>query len=339
MKVTVGIKARNEETHINAAISSALAAVKPFAGTVVLADSNSRDRTVDIAKTFPVVIVQLVNALEGCCGAGAQLAFQAADCDYFYILDGDMILDEKFLGIGINFLEKNPEFAGVGGRVEEMNIQAYEFQIRAQSPEVSPDRTRIVDRLDCGGLYRVSAIRQVGYFADRNLHAFEEVELATRLAANGWKLARLKEPAVQHFGHSANGYALMWRRFKTGYSGAHGEVLRGAVGRKHFSQVIAALSHIRISIIVMLWWMSIVLSLTLAPSLAIKALLVIVLVALPCGLLSIRRRSWVLGVFSFVSWNFMAIGLIAGFFRKRVSPQKPIDMFILQNSGLTTVEQ
>ncbi len=339
MKVTVGIKARNEETHIAAAITSALAAVKPFAGTVVLADSNSRDRTVAIAKTFPVGIVQLVNALEGCCGAGAQLAFQAANCDYFYILDGDMILDENFLQVGITFLEKNPEFAGVGGRVQEMNTQAYEFQIRAQSLDGAQGHSRTVDRLDCGGLYRVSAIQQAGYFADRNLHAFEELELATRLAANGWKLARVNEPAVQHFGHSANGYALMWRRFKTGYTGAHGEVLRGALGRKHFSQVVATLSHIRISVIVMLWWISILVSLVLAHGLAIKALLVFVLVALPCGILSFRRRSWVLGIFSFVSWNFLAIGLIAGFFRKRVSPQKPIEMIILQNSGLTTVEQ
>ena len=71
MKLSIGIKALNEEADIAAAIESALAAAEPFAGEVVLADSGSTDRTIEIARSYPVRIVQLANIGERCCGAGA----------------------------------------------------------------------------------------------------------------------------------------------------------------------------------------------------------------------------------------------------------------------------
>ena len=83
--ITVGIKALNEEKAIGEALRHALAAVAPFGGKVVLADSGSTDRTVDIARAFPVEIVQLKNTAERCCGAAAQLAFQQADTEFLYL--------------------------------------------------------------------------------------------------------------------------------------------------------------------------------------------------------------------------------------------------------------
>jgi len=58
MKLTIGIKAFNEEQHIAASLASAVEAARALDGEVVLADSCSTDRTVEIAKTFPVRIVQ-----------------------------------------------------------------------------------------------------------------------------------------------------------------------------------------------------------------------------------------------------------------------------------------
>lgn len=113
--LTIGIKALNEEEHIAAAIASALAAVARVGGDVVLADSGSTDRTLEIARTFPIRIVQLANLDERCCGAGAQLAFQHATGEFFYLLDGDMELDPAFIDAGIAFLRDHPGHAGVGG--------------------------------------------------------------------------------------------------------------------------------------------------------------------------------------------------------------------------------
>jgi hypothetical protein len=169
-------------------------------------------------------------------------------------------------------------------------------------------------------LFRTSALREVGYFADRNLHAFEEFEVAARLSSLGWKLARIDAPAVDHFGHTTGGYRLLWRRIRSGYSGAAGEVLRGAIGRQHLPIVLSRLSHVRNGLVVMLWWAAMLLSVVAVGSFSIPLLMIVI----PVAFLAFRRRSVRLGLYSFVAWNVGALGLLTGFMRKRVSPQRPL---------------
>jgi glycosyltransferase involved in cell wall biosynthesis len=321
MKVTVGIKALNEERHIADALASAVAAVAPFGGEVVLADSGSTDRTLEIARRFPVRIVQLANTAERCCGAGAQLAFQSAGGEFFYLLDGDMVMDPAFLPAGIAFLEQNPGYAAVGGRVREVNTQGHEFQIRANSVASgghwAPGE---VDRLDCGGLYRTEAVRQAGWFADRNLHAFEEFELGSRLQAHGWKLARIDVAAVDHYGHVMDGYKLLLKRMRSGYSGAPGEVLRGAIGQRHLPIVLRRLGHVRNGMVVIAWWVALLAALATGHPVLFLALLLA-----PLLLLSARRGSLKLGLYSLTAWNVSALGLISGFFRRRTPPARALN--------------
>jgi glycosyltransferase involved in cell wall biosynthesis len=326
MKVTVGIKALNEERHIEAAIVSALEAVRPFDGEVVLADSCSSDRTVEIARGYPVRIVQLADANERCCGAGAQLAFQAAQGEFFYLMDGDMVLSPDFLAPAIEFLSSHPEFAAVGGLVVEKNTESQEFMIRANT--VASKKNWLageVDRLDCGGLYRTSSVEAVGYFADRNLHSFEEFELAARLQSRGMKLARIDVHAVDHFGHRTDGYTLLRQRILSGYSGGPGEVLKGAIGKVHLPIVLRRLGHIRNGVAVLCWWLLELLTLALGVSASPLWLLASLLsIVLPLAFLIHRRGSVRLGIYSLVAWNVVALSLVMGFFRPRQPPTAPL---------------
>jgi glycosyltransferase involved in cell wall biosynthesis len=320
MKVSIGIKALNEAEHIANAIESALAAVAPFGGEVILADSGSTDGTIDIARRYPIRIVQLADLSERCCGAGAQLAFQAARGEYFYNLDGDMIIEPGYIATCLAYLEANPDVAGVAGRVREMNVANAEFQIRAAKLAERDDyQPGLVDRLDGGGLYRSAAIRDVGYFADRNLHAFEEFDLAARLRSRGWKLARIDEPAVQHFGYTMEGYRLLLRRIASGYTSGTGEVLRAAWGKPHFGRIMR-LGHIAKGALVIGWW------LVLAALLVFRAppLITLAYFAAPFLWFWWRRRRLELVPYSFAVWNSTALGLITGFFRKRVPPETPL---------------
>lgn len=321
LPLTIGIKALNEEKHIAAALASAVAAAEALGGEVILADSGSTDRTLDIAGSFPVRIVQLANVTERCCGAGAQLAFQHARGEFFYLLDGDMELEPEFVPAGIAFLRENPSYAGVGGRVREMNVANAEFKMRAARVEADSGwQPGDVDRLDCGGLYRTAAIRHAGYFADRNLHAFEEFELAARLAAKGWKLARIDAPAVRHFGHTIEGYRLLIRRFRSGYSSASGEVLRAAIAKPHLPVVLRRLGHIRNGAIVLCWWI------ILLGLLVLRApwWLTTVYALVPIAWLWWRRKSLELVPYSFLMWNSTALGLVTGLLRQRTSPALPL---------------
>jgi GT2 family glycosyltransferase len=330
-KVTVGIKALNEEARIASALASAVAAVEPLGGEVILADSGSRDRTIEIARAFPVTIVQLANPAERCCGAGAQLAFQQARGRYFYLLDGDMVLDPTFLARGIAYLESHPDVAGVGGRVIEMNLEGEGFRVRAAGQaKALHSRPGEVDRLDCGGLYRVDALRQVAWFADRNLHAFEEFELGARLRAMGWKLARIDCPAVQHYGHVMGGYRLLLRRIASGYSGAPGEVLRGALGQRHLPVVLRDLAHVRNGIAVMIWWVLLIAAL-FAPG---SWWTLVALLIVPLAFLSLRHRSLRLGLYLLVAWNVTAFSLVPGFVRRRVPPDRPLEFVTLATGSI-----
>ncbi|MDP9057741.1 MAG: glycosyltransferase [Pseudomonadota bacterium] len=329
--VTIGIKALNEEAHIASAITSSLAAINELGakcrGEVVLADSGSTDRTLEIARSFPGVrIVQLADLRQRCCGAGAQLAFQAASGTYFYLLDGDMVLERGFLAQGIAFLEAHPGYAGVAGRVQEGNTTGIEFELRQANAERkrahdNSDHFHDTDRLDCGGLYRVAAINSLGYFADRNLHSYEEFELGARLIANGWRLVRNDVLAVTHYGHTIGGLRLMWRRLHTGYAGGIGEVVRGALGERHFATVMRHFSHIRYAAIVVAWWLA------LAACLAFGKLAVLgLLIAAPVIILSLRRGGLRRGLYSTASWNLLAIGLLTGVIRRRTDPRVPLAM-------------
>jgi O-antigen/teichoic acid export membrane protein/GT2 family glycosyltransferase len=323
VRLSVGVKALNEERHIAAAIESSIEAVRPFGGSVVLADCGSTDRTLEIARSYPIRIVQLADPSEKSCGAGAQLAFQSADCDFFYLLDGDMRIEPTFLPQACKFLVDNPDYAGVGGQLVEMNLQGYDFRIRSSKSRArGPELYYEVDRLDAGGLYRSQAIQQVGYFADKNLHAFEEFDLAARLAARGWRLARLNAASLRHYGHRDNSYRLLWKRLRSGYAGGAGEVLRGAIGQPHLRYVIARLSHLRNGALVVLWWASLPLALIMPAEPTVRLGLLAFLLLAPLAYLTLRRRSLNLGLYCLVSWNISTLGTIAGLARAR-RPTEP----------------
>ncbi|MDD1529418.1 glycosyl transferase [Bradyrhizobium sp. WBOS7] len=330
MKVTIGIKTLNEEARIAAAIRSALAAVERVGGDVVVADSGSADATVAIAKKFPVRIVQLANPTERCCGAGAQLAYQQNRGEYFYLLDGDMVLDPDFLPAAIKYLEENPKFAAVGGRVREVNTSALEFQIRAQKVQTARNwLPGTVDRLDCGGLYRRSALHEIGYFADRNLHAFEEYDLGVRLRERGWLLARIDRHSIDHFGHATEGYALLWRRIRSGHSSAAGEVVRASWDMGYFWTVLKEFSHLRLGLAVMLWWASLISILALPGGASSRLAIFGGGILLPLAGLTWRRGNVRLGFYSFVIWNVSAFGLLIGFFRRRASSKEMLKSIVI----------
>ena len=326
MPVSIIIKAFNEERHVARAIESALAALAPAAGEdggeVILADGGSTDRTLAIAARYPIRVVRLAHACDRGCGAGPQLGYQHARGDTLCLIDGDMVLDPAFIHRALALLAAHPRVAGVGGLLREVNVVNLEFERRqkrgARDLEPGP-----VDRLNGGGLYRRAAIEAVGYFSDRNLHGYEEYDLAARLRAAGWTLHRLPVAFVDHHGHVMGGYRLLWRRLRTGYLFGIGEVLRAALGRPHLALLSADLPEIRLWCGVYVGW-SAALAVALAAPLAVAAPLLAAMAALPVAALGFRYRSVRLGLYAFVAWNAHALGMAVGFLRPRVPPLRPL---------------
>ena len=57
-KISIIIKTFNEERHIERCIKSALMSLKGLKGEVILVDSKSYDKTVKLAKKYPIKIIK-----------------------------------------------------------------------------------------------------------------------------------------------------------------------------------------------------------------------------------------------------------------------------------------
>lgn len=330
--VSVIVKALNEQAHIAAAIESALAAVAGLTGEVVLADSGSTDQTVAIASNYPIRIVQLLDPRERSCGIGPQLGFQHSQGEYLYLMDGDMQLQASFLPQALSFLAQHPEVAGVGGGLIECNQASLEYCERTQRMvhRESHRRPGSVNRLDGGALYRRRAIAEVGYLSDRNLHSYEEFDLAARLRARGWKLWRLPVDAVSHYGHTAPALRLLWRRWQTGYACGTGELLRAALGRPWWRLVLRDLHELRLYGAVLVAWIVLAMAALSPLPWTGRVAMAVGLVLLPLAGMTIRKRSLTRAAYALLSWNVQAAGLIRGLTRRRRPPHRTIASRILR---------
>lgn len=324
VKVSVIIKALNEERHIEAAIRSALVAVAPFAGEVILADSLSTDATVKLAQRYPIVITQLQNAADRRCGAGPQLGYQVACGAYIYILDGDMELDPEFLPAGIAALDSDPGLAGVGGLVDEESEASYQFRGRKRRQrEREPGETAW---LDMGGLYRASAIQQSGYFSNRNLHAYEEMELGLRLVDAGWRLVRLPVRSVVHHGRSEGNWSLLARRWQSRYLDGAGELLRAARGTAYFRRVVLAQKHLFVGLAI---WAALFAGLLLLPATAWLLNATLLAVTALILLRTLRIGNFADACFAQVVWQVTSLAMVRGYLRSPVNPRLPLGQVMI----------
>jgi GT2 family glycosyltransferase len=328
--VTVVIKALNEEKNISHAIESSLNALGRLRGEVILADSLSQDATVEIARQYPIGIVQLANAQDRCCGIGPQLGFQYARGEFVYILDGDMELDSEFLERAVRFFRSHPDVAGVAGLVEELGGGNYEFEAR-KSQGAEWGRPGVQQWLDMGGLYRRSALMEVGYFSNRNLHACEEQDLGMRLTQLGHRLVRLPIRSVRHYGHRESSWNLMKRRFKSRYSDGPGELVRASIGTPVFWRALKG--HDKLVAMAGLWSFAavgiVVLPWTPWPLLIATGTLAALALALV-----IRKRSASQALLGLLNWKLRTAGFIRGLFSPQVSPRSPIDATVIAKAAV-----
>lgn len=335
MDVSVVIKALNEERNIERTLKTTLAAIEGLNAEVILADSMSVDRTVEIAKRFPVKVVQLTNGDERCCGIGAQLGYQHAHGTYVLVIDGDMEVQGSWLRTAIGRLQTVTSLAGVGGVVADVNVANMEFLARQKrhSREMRPGT---VDRLDGGGLYRRAAIDQVGYLTHRSLHACEELELGLRLRSAGWTLERLDEVSMRHYGHTAPMWTLVQQRWRSRYVNGAGELLRSSLGKPWFWKTVASL---KFRLAVLGWWMVLALLGLAGVTTGFGWMSATVALLAPPLVMVARKRSVALGLYSVLAWCIDAAGMLRGLCTKPKDPVATIDSRILWTGSALASER
>ena len=312
--LSVIIKALNEEKNIRRTIESVLQATNGIETEIIVADSKSSDRTVEIAREYPIRVVQLFDESQRSCGAAAQLGYQYSTGEYIYLLDGDMEVVPGFIQAALAALGENEQLAGVGGLMEEVST-GIEFRGRQQRMLARADRQPgIVDRLNGGGVYRRKALEDVDYLADINLHSYEELELAMRLRVRGWQMARISMIAMRHYGHTVEPWRLIWARWATGYAKGSGEFMRSALDRPYLAEVI---KELRIYLLMLgVWLVTLFLVAMAFWNLLFGVLAAGVWVAIFVAMF-VKKRSLKGALYFMTSLQVFSFGLLVGFVKPR----------------------
>lgn len=314
IELSIIIKTLNEERNIARCIEAAIKATRNISTEIIVADSGSSDRTLEISKNCAVRVVQLSNFAERCCGIGPQLGYQHSRGNFVLILDADMVLHAPFVKAALARMEADTCCAGIGGQLVEKSGIGYEYELRnAMTTENDVE----VKWLDGGGLYRRAAIDAVGYLSNRNLHAYEEKELGLRLRHAGWHMYRLGVVAVDHYGHAVNTVNLLWRRWRSGYADACGESLRACVGKPYFWEMLAVHKAIAISLVMQI---AVFLSISALPISKFAFPTTVLMLASAFIVQVIRKKSARNALHSVMHLNVFAVGMVRGIFKKSRNP-------------------
>ena len=328
MKLSILIKALNEEALISNCLEAALVEVQKVGGEVILVDSLSTDRTIEIAKRYPVRIIQFIRKEDCGCASAVQLGYQYAHGEYLYVLDGDMELQPDFLSLALDYLESNPDVAGVAGKLLDTHIKTADDKRRASKATAQQQIMEVPD-LGGGGLYRRKAIESVGYLAHRWLPAREEAELGARLRAAGWRLIRLPEIAVLHTGHSESNFQMLCRLWRNRRMHAYGMYLRTAFRRPWWWLSVrqlwfifaASVLHVTAGILAV-GAASYSEVITIAPALIIAESSVWLAAIL---ILVVKKKSVSDAILSACEWNCYTLAAILGFMQSIPDPSIPIN--------------
>lgn len=315
--VSIIIKAYNEERHIERCIQSALKALQGLQGEVLLVDSKSSDRTIELAKKYPIRIVQIKKANERRCGIGPQIGYLCSKGEFIYILDGDMVLDKSFISKALPYLD-DPHVAGVGGNIKEKSKHAFAFQARSKYHHVK--KGTAMQQLGMGGLYKREAIDDIGYFSNPYFYAYEEYDLAAKLMRKSYFLVRLPIAMVDHFGDRIDDFHLFIKRWKSKYLLGSGQYLKRAFLDDHF---LKTLKELWIYVFTLFWYGLGVVVLLSAKWTLIPLATYFVLSVCALLLLLTKKKSFKRLLFSLLSWSFQSLGMALGF----LIPSKPASQF------------
>lgn len=315
--ISVSIKTFNEAEGIEKTIDSIGQQLAEYPHKIIVADSLSTDNTQQLASHKGVTVVSLTDPADRCCGVGHQLGYLYSEGEYILLMDGDMELEPGFIDKAVEFLKANPDYAGVAGTVEMDGAENYEFKSRKQRiNEIYP--LGDCDHLGGGGLYRRSAIEDIGYLSNRNLHAYEEAELGIRLLAAGYKLHRLDVPYFSHTSYTMPTFKMLKYRWRSGFHQAPGELLRSAWGKPYFFDALKMVKNE----VIFATYLLIVLIAIFAFNVEIFDIAILPLLAFT-ALKSIKNRSIKDGFHSVINLAVLSAGLIKGLLRPMRDPMIP----------------
>lgn len=279
-ELSIVLIARNEARNIARAIESVLQATRHWPQTeILLVDSASTDKTVEIARRYPINIVRLPSSWFHSVAAGRYIGMHYTHGEFVLHMDGDMALDPDWIDHSVGYALEHPDVAAIGGYWRDVYI--VKDNLVVESDQRRDPQGRVREEMYVSGvmLCRRSAIEKAGGFQPF-IQGEEDVDLCMALRNAGYKVVRLPCLASRHYCIRRNSVAASLRRVRLNLWLGFGQVPRRLWGTPLFW------SYLRLRITVVGFMLSLVVS----------ALFL---------LLSVLSRNWVY----FGIWIIIAAGL------------------------------
>ncbi len=207
-KVSFVIIGRNEEKHLAACINSIMQVNYPQERKeIIFVDNNSTDRSVEIARRFPITVIALKEQ-PSTPGLARNAGLHAATGEYVHFVDGDMTIAPEWLNNALTAFE-DERVAAVVGRLQEIHprktIYNRFFELGWKMAPIGE-----ICSPGGGGMFRAAVLRAIGGYDD-TLFGAEEIDLGYRLRDFQLKIMRVPHLMARHdmdmksFGH-------FWRR-------------------------------------------------------------------------------------------------------------------------------
>lgn len=206
--VSIIIIGHNEAAMLEKCIRSALNIEYPRDSyEVIFVDSNSTDNSLEIAAKYPIKVIALKDGLPSP-GAARNAGAQVAKGEIIHFLDGDMVLNPKWINMATEVL-KYKTIACVFGRVKEMNVDKNIFN-KIEAANMQMQHVGVSRSPAGGGTFVRKAFAEVNCY-DPTLRAGEEIEIGYRLRRLGYKILGLESIMAQH-DVDFHGFSHFWRR-------------------------------------------------------------------------------------------------------------------------------
>jgi glycosyltransferase involved in cell wall biosynthesis len=232
--LSVVLISKNQENNIGRLITSVLEHTAKIPNTeIVLVDSDSTDRTTELACQYPIRVIQLSPGQQLTASTGRYVGTQVTQGEYILFLDGDMALYPGWLERAFTVLAQEPDVAGLTGQLLELPTAAEPTDSPTPHALHTNETRQEIAHTGGASLMRRAVLEEVGTFFPY-VYSDEEPELCLRIRHHGYRLLRLPYPIAYHYSDPIHKVSTLFQRRKRRLWHGSGQLLRLHAGTPYF---------------------------------------------------------------------------------------------------------
>jgi glycosyltransferase involved in cell wall biosynthesis len=166
---------------------------------IIVVDDGSVDDSIKVAEKYSVKILRQNH---GGPGMARNRGVAEASSELIAFIDADDVPERNWLRTLVQYMEQNPEIAGIGCAHSLLNNHRDFFRIAWLDSQLKYTRSCQPENIDSSGLgasgsiFRKSVLDQLGGF-DTSLIAAEDMDLSNRISASGKRVHLVAERLIR----------------------------------------------------------------------------------------------------------------------------------------------